>query len=343
MQPLTIARRAALVAAALLPLAQPLAAAEVVNIYNARHYGTDRQLWDAFTAETGIRVNVVDGTHEQLIQRMRTEGSNSPADLFITVDAGRLAEAKGLGLLQPVHSPTLDAEVPEHLRDHDGLWYGVAMRARILAYAKDRVDPASLSTYEALAEPAFKGKILVRSSTNVYNLSLIGSILAADGPEATARWCEGLVANMARPPEGGDTDQLAAVAAGVGDVAISNSYYLARLVASTKPQDQAVADKLAVFFPNQKDRGTHVNVSGVAVLKSAPHKDNAVKLLEYLVSPEAQRYFADVSLEYPVNAEVKPHPVLAAWGEFRQDPLNPTIYAEKAAEASMLTDRCGWR
>ena len=343
MQPLTLARRAALAAAVLLPFAQPLAAAEVVNIYNARHYGTDRQLWDAFTAETGIQVNVVDGTHEQLIQRMRAEGANSPADLFITVDAGRLAEASRLDLLQPVTSPRLEADVPAHLRDPKGLWYGLAMRARILAYARERVDPSSLSTYEALAEPAFKDKIVVRSSTNVYNLSLIGSLIAADGLEATAQWCKGLVANMARPPEGGDTDQIKAVAAGVGDIAISNTYYLARLAASAKPEDQAIATKLAVFFPNQENRGTHVNVSGAAVLKTAPNKDNAVKLIEYLTSPEAQRYFADVSLEYPVNPKVKPHPVLAAWGEFKQDPLNPTVYAEEAAAASKLTDQCGWR
>ena len=183
----------------------------------------------------------------------------------------------------------------------------------------------------------------MRSSTNVYNLSLVGSILAANGPEATETWCEGLVANMARPPEGGDTDQLKAVAAGVGDVAISNTYYLARLQASAKPEDQAVGEQLAVFFPNQGDRGTHVNVSGAGVLKTAPNQDNAVKLIEYLASPEAQRYFADVSLEYPANPEVAPHPVLAEWGEFKQDPLNPTLYAKNSAEAAMITDRCGWK
>lgn len=338
-----LSRRAVLAASAVLALVGPAAAEEVVNIYNSRHYGTDQQLWDGFTKATGIQVNVVEGTHEQLIQRMRSEGANSPADVFITVDAGRLAEASSLGLLQPVRSPVLEKAIPAHLRDPDGLWYGLAMRARILAYAKDRVKPEELSTYEALAEPRFKGKILVRSSTSVYNLSLVGSILAADGPAATEKWCEGLVANMARPPEGGDTDQLKAVAAGVGDIAISNSYYLARLAASDKPADKEVAKKLAVFFPNQKDRGTHVNVSGAAVLKTAPHKDNAVKLLEYLASPEAQRYFADVSLEYPANPAVEPHPVLEAWGPFKQDPLNPTLYAKNAAEAAMITDRCGWR
>ena len=340
---MSLPRRLLLVASALVLLSPGLQAAEVVNIYNSRHYGTDQALWDGFTKATGIEVNVVDGTHEQLIQRMQAEGENSPADVFITVDAGRLAQASGLGLLQPIQSELLTARIPASLRDPDGLWFGLAKRARVLVYAKDRQDPAQLSTYEALANPEFKGKVLVRSSTNVYNLSLVGSILAADGPEATETWCEGLVANMARPPEGGDTDQLKAVAAGVGDVAISNSYYFARLLASPKPEDQEVAQKLAVFFPNQGDRGTHVNVSGAGVLKTAPHPANAVKLIEFLASPEAQRYFADVSFEYPANPEVPPHAVLAEWGEFKQDPLNPTLYAKNSAEAAMITDRCGWK
>lgn len=343
MHPGKLSRRLLLAAVAVLTLAPPLAAQEVVNVYNSRHYGTDQQLWDGFKQETGIQVNVVEGTHEQLIQRMRSEGANSPADLFITVDAGRLAQAGDLGLLQPVPSPVLEASVPEHLRHPEGLWYGLAMRARVLVYAKDRVDPQSLSTYEALAEPRFKGKVLVRSSTNIYNLSLVGAILEANGPAATQAWCEGLVANMARPPEGGDTDQIKAVAAGVGDVAISNTYYFARLAASEKSEDKAVAEKLAVFFPNQEGRGTHVNISGAAVLKSAPHKENAVRLLEYLVSPEAQRYFAGVSFEYPANSAVEPHPVLAAWGPFKQDTLNAALYAKNAAEAAMITDRCGWK
>jgi len=217
------------------------------------------------------------------------------------------------------------------------------MRARVLVYDKERVDPAELSTYEALADPKFKGRILVRSSTSVYNLSLMGSIIAADGPDKAEAWAKGLVANMARPPEGGDTDQIKAVAAGVGDIAISNTYYFARLLASEKPEERAIADKLAIFFPNQGDRGTHVNVSGAGILKAAPNRDNAVKLLEYLVSPEAQRYFADISLEYPVNPAVKPHPVLAAFGDFKQDTLNAATYADNSIEAAEIMDRAGWR
>lgn len=317
--------------------------AQEVNIYNARHYGTDQQLWDAFTKETGIAVNVVEANHDELIQRLVAEGENSPADIFITVDAGRLALAAEKDLFASIKTPVLDADVPAHLRHPDGLWYGLAMRARVLVYDKERLNPAELSTYEALADPKFAGKIVVRSSTSVYNLSLMGSIIAADGAEKAETWAKGLVANMARPPEGGDTDQLKAVAAGVGDIAISNTYYLARLLASEKPEDRAIGEKLGVFFPNQDDRGTHVNISGAGVLKYAPNKDNAIKLLEFLVSPEAQRYFADISFEYPVNPAVKPHPVLAAFGEFKQDTLNAATFAANSLEASKIMDRAGWK
>jgi iron(III) transport system substrate-binding protein len=328
--------------AAALAFATPVAAAEV-NVFNARHYGTDQELWAGFTRATGIEVNVVEGGHDELIQRLVNEGANSPADVLITVDAGRLALAADKNLFQPVRSETLERIVPAHLRHPDGLWHGLAMRARVLVYDKARVDSADLSTYEALADPKFKGRILVRSSTNVYNLSLVGSILAADGPEKTEAWARGLVANFARPPEGGDTDQLKAIAAGQGEIAISNTYYLARLLASDKPEDRAVGEKLAVFFPNQGDRGTHVNITGAAVIKTAPNKENAIRLIEYLVSPEAQRYFADISLEYPVNPEVQPHPVLAAFGEFKQDTLNAAAYAANSAEAARIMDRVGWK
>ncbi len=330
-------------AAAVILVAAGGAQAQEVNIYNARHYGTDQQLWDTFTKETGIAVNVVEANHDELIQRLEAEGANSPADIFITVDAGRLALAAEKNLFESVKSPVLEADVPAHLRHPDGLWYGLAMRARVLVYDKERVNPTELSTYEDLADPRYAGKIVVRSSTNVYNLSLMGSIIAADGAEKAEAWATGLVANMARPPEGGDTDQLKAVAAGVGDIAISNTYYLARLLASDKPEERAIGEKLGVFFPNQGDRGTHVNISGAGVLKSAPNKDNAVKLLEFLVSPEAQRYFADISFEYPVNPAVKPHPVLANFGEFKQDTLNAATFAANSLEASKIMDRAGWK
>ncbi|HMR29972.1 MAG TPA: Fe(3+) ABC transporter substrate-binding protein [Geminicoccaceae bacterium] len=343
---LRITRRHAVAAVALAAslLAGGAARAEgEVNVYNARHYGTDDQLWNGLTKATGIKVNVVSGNHDELIQRMVTEGQNSPADLFITVDAGRLAFAMDKGVFQPVTSPVLDATIPANLREPSGLWYGMAMRARVIMYDKSKVKPGDISTYEDLADPKWKGQILIRSSTNVYNLSLMGSLLAAHGAEKTEAWCKGLVANMARPPEGGDTDQINAVAAGVGSLAVSNTYYLARLGSSGKPAEQAVFDKIGVIFPNQNDRGTHVNVSGVGVAKYAPNKDNAVKAMEYLASPEAQRYFADVSLEYPANPEVKPHPVLAGFGSFEQDKLNAATFAANSAEVAKIADRCGWR
>jgi iron(III) transport system substrate-binding protein len=318
-------------------------AEEVLNVYNARHYGTDDQLWNGLTAKTGIKVNVVSGNHDELIQRMLAEGANSPADLFITVDAGRLAFATDKGVFQPVTSPVLDKTIPANLREPSGLWYGMAMRARVIMYDKNKVKPGDIATYEDLADPKWKGQVLIRSSSNVYNLSLMGSLLAAHGPEKTEQWCEGLVANMARPPEGGDTDQIEAVAAGVGSLAVSNTYYLARLGSSGKEDEKAIFDKIGVVFPNQGDRGTHVNVSGVGVPKNAPNKESAIRALEYLASPEAQRYFADVSLEYPANPEVKPHPVLAGFGDFKQDQLNAATFAQNSAEVAKIADRCGWK
>ena len=310
---------------------------------NARHYGTDQQLWDGFERATGIKVNIVEGDHDALLQRIKAEGRRSPGDVFITTDAGRLGYAADNDLLQPASSATVDARIPAHLRDPRGLWVGLAVRARILAYAKERVKPDSLSTYEALAEPRFKGQILVRSSSNIYNLGLVGALIEADGVDATLAWCKGLVANLARRPEGGDTDQLKAAALGVGDIAISNTYYLARLAGSDIPEERAVAAKLGVLFPNQQDRGTHVNISGVGILAHAPNRDNAVKLIEYLTDELAQRYFADVSYEYPANPMVKPHPILAAWGEFKQDNVNAAKFAARSVDALKLVDNCGWR
>jgi iron(III) transport system substrate-binding protein len=326
-------------------LAAPWAAGAegVVNVYNARHYNTDSQLWDGFTKATGIRVRVVDGNHDELIQRLKAEGANSPADVFITVDAGRLALAAAENVLQPVRSPILEANIPAHLRHPDGLWYGISMRARIITYDKERVDPAKVATYEALGDPGLGYKVAIRSSTNVYNLSLLGSLIEVHGPERALAWCEGLVANLARPPQGGDTDQIKAVAAGAADVAVHNTYYLARLMASDKPEDRAVAAKVGIVFPNQGDRGTHVNLSGAALTRSAPNQAEAIRFLEYLSGEEAQRYLADVNLEYPANPAVKPHPILAEWGEFRQDTLNAAVYAARSAEAARISDRCGWK
>ena len=241
---------------------------------------------------------MVTASADELITRLENEGANSPADVLITVDAGRLHRAKAKGLLQPVRSELLETAVPASLRDPEGYWYGLTMRARVLVYDTSRVSPEELSTYEALAEPRWKGRILTRSSGNVYNQSLLASLVASLGEEAAEKWAAGVAANMARPPSGGDTDQIKAVAAGVGDVAISNTYYFGRLLASSDPEERRLAERLAVYFPNQEDRGTHVNVSGAGVTVSSKNVENAIRLLEFLTSEEAQKVFAEANFEY---------------------------------------------
>jgi iron(III) transport system substrate-binding protein len=346
-------RFAAVAAAALLAsglsagLGAPAALAQqgdrVVNVYSARHYDSDAELFRQFTQATGIRVNVVEGEASQLIERMAAEGRNSPADVLITVDAGRLWRAQEAGVLQPVRSEALERAVPAHLREPGGHWFGLSARARVFVYARDRVRPADMSTYEDLADPKWRGRILTRSSTNIYSQSLVGALIAANGEQATEAWARGLAANLARRPQGGDTDQILAVAAGEGDLAISNTYYLGRLMASDKPEDRAVAEKVAVFFPNQDGRGTHVNISGAGVAAHAPNRENAVRFLEFMASPEAQRIFAQNNFEFPVVEGIPTHPVVAEWGPFKQDTLNAAVYGRNNQQALMVTDRAGWR
>jgi len=319
------------------------AQANEVNVYNSRHYNTDKAIYEAFTAATGIKVNVIEGNHDELIQRMKSEGAGSPADLFITVDAGRLEMAAREGLLAEVKSETLNKAVPAYLRDPEGQWYGLSTRARILVYAKDRVKPEDLKDYEDLSKPFWKGRVLTRSGTHPYSLALTSSIVAANGAEKTEAWVKGLVANLARAPKGGDTDQIKAVAAGEGDVAISNSYYLGKLLTSSKPEDKDVAAKVGAIFPNQQGRGTHVNLSGAGVVKTAPHRENAVKLLEFLVGTEAQRHFADGNMEFPVNPAVQPHAALVSLGAFKQDKVNASAYLEHSQTALQIMDRAGWK
>lgn len=319
------------------------AQAAEVNVYSSRHYDTDKALYENFTAATGIKINLIEGKEDELIERIRNEGVNSPADMLVTVDAGRLYRAQQAGVLQPVKTDALLAAAPEHLREPDGYWYGLSKRARVLVYNKETVKPEELSTYEALTDPKWKGRVLIRSSTSVYNQSLAGSILAAHGEKGAEEWAKGVVANLARKPQGGDTDQIKAVAAGEGDVAVSNTYYFGRLVASTKPEDQAVAAKLGVFFPNQGDRGTHVNVSGAGIVKNAPNKAEAIKFLEYLLSPAAQKLFSESNFEYPVTPGADIHPVVAAWGTFKEDQLNAAVYGKNNAEALKIMDRAGWK
>ncbi|GMR12534.1 MAG: Fe(3+) ABC transporter substrate-binding protein [Gemmatimonadota bacterium] len=316
---------------------------QVVNVYSHRHYEADQELFRYFTEITGIKVNVQTASADELITRLETEGASTSVDLLITVDAGRLHRAKERGLLQSVSTATLDANVPSHLRDPDGFWYGLTQRGRVIVYATDRVDPSELSSYEDLADPRWKGRVLVRSSENIYNQSLLASIIAASGEEAAERWAEGVVANMARAPQGGDTDQIKDVAAGVGDVAIVNTYYLARLLNADEAGDRDLADKVGVFFPNQANRGTHVNVSGAGVTAHSPNRQNAIRLLEFLTDAKAQSVFAEANFEYPVKPGVEWAPTLAGWGEFVADTLNLATLGELNAQAVMVFDRAGWR
>jgi len=315
-----------------------------LNLYSARHYDSDRLLYDLFTRESGIRVRLIEGDADQLIERIRSEGANSPADVLITVDAARLWRAKQAGILAPVRSGVLEARVPEAFRDPEAEWFAVAMRARVVMYDKSRGRPEGLSRYEDLARPRWADTICVRSSSHPYNVSLMASIMAGGtGVAAAEAWARGVVANMARPPQGGDVPQIRAVAAGQCRFAIANTYYLARMAASSDPAERAVADKVGVIFPNQGDRGAHVNISGAGMVRTAPHKQAAQRFLEFLVSDEAQRRFAGASFEYPIVESVPPHPALAALGRFRADSLNAALYGQNSAEALRLMQRAGWR
>jgi len=317
----------------------------VVNLYSGRHYEADKQLYEQFTQQTGIKVNVVQASGNELITRIEREGANSPGDLFFAEDAGVVGRVKDKGLFQPVKSAALEQNIPANLREPQGHWFGLSTRARVIMYHMDRVKPEQLSTYEDLADPKWKGKILVRSSTNVYNQSLAVGMMEANGVEKAEAWAKGIVANMARAPQGGDRDQITAVMAGEGDIAISNTYYLGHLIAAGKPGQY---DKLGVFFPNQKGagadgRGTQVNISGIGVLKHAPNKDNAVKFIEFLSTPEAQKVFAAANFEYPVRKDAEISPVIAKYGTFKADPLPVSVLAKKNAEAVKLLDRAGWK
>lgn len=336
-------RKALIAAAVMAPLGALPAMAQELNLYNSRHYDTDEALYTNFTKATGIKINRIEDTEDKLMERMRAEGRNSPADVFITVDAGRIARAKEMGLFQPIQSKVLNDAIPANFRDPDGNWYGFSKRVRVIVYNKDKVKPTELSTYEDLADPKWKGRVTIRSSTNVYNQSLTGAMLAAKGEAFTETWAKGIAANLSRPPRGGDTDQIKAIAAGEGDVAIVNNYYYARLVRSSKPDEKAVADKVGIFFPNQGDRGTHINISGAGVAANAPNKDAAIKFLEYLTTPEAQAIFAEGNNEFPIVKGAKLGPLLAQWGEFKEDQLNAATFGKNNAEALKIMDRAGWK
>ncbi len=317
---------------------------KVVNVYSARHYQTDEALYSGFTKRTGIKVNRIEGGEDALIERVRNEGARSPADVLITVDAGRLWRAEQLGLFQPVRSELLEKAIPQSYREPTGKWFGFSVRARVIAYNKDKVKPQELATYESLADPKWKGRVCMRSSTNVYNLSLMGALIDHLGEQKAEAWAKAVRDNLAQPPQGGDTDQLKAIAAGQCDVTISNQYYYARLARSDKDDEKRIAERIGIVFPNQQTWGTHVNISGGGVLKNAPHKEAAVKFLEYLASDEAQLSFADGNNEWPVVAAVKvDNPVLHSLGDFKPDRLNVAVLGRNQPSSQKIYDRVAWK
>jgi len=338
-------RRFTLPLLASLLIAGPATAQEtVLNLYSSRHYQSDDQLYANFTRATGIRINRIDGKEDELIQRIRREGRASPADVFITVDAANLQAADDAGLFEPVRSKVIESRVPAQFRGEDNRWFGFSYRARVIVYNKDKINPADAQTYADLAHPKFKGKLCVRSGGHVYNRSLMASIIYNNGDENALDWARGIVANLARAPKGGDTDQIRAVAAGECDIGLSNHYYYARLMASDKAADQDVVKKVAIVFPDQKGKGTHVNISGGGILKTAPNKAAAIKFLEYLASDEAQAYFANGNNEWPTVASVKlNNPQLDALGKFKVDTLRAGALAQYTPKAQRFIDRAGWK
>lgn len=330
----------ALALSALTPAAQ--AQDNVLNLYSARHYQTDEALYANFTKQTGIRINRIEGREEELLERLRNEGASSPADVFITVDAARLSIADSMGLFAPMGSKMVDARIPAHLRTPD--WAAFSVRARVIVYNKANVNPAEVQTYEDLANPRLKGKFCSRSGSHPYNVSLLSSIIAHQGEAKAEEWARGAAANFARTPKGGDTDQIKAVAAGECGVAVSNTYYLVRLMRSDAPADKEVVSKIGVVWPNQAGSGTHVNISGGGMLKNAPHKEAARKFLEYLASDEAQSYFAAGNNEWPaVPTVATKNPTLESLGKFKADTLPVATLAKNTAAAQKIYDRVGWK
>ncbi|WP_237828888.1 extracellular solute-binding protein [Sandaracinobacteroides sayramensis] len=314
-----------------------------VNLYTARHYDSDLPLYEAFTRETGITINRIEGNADQLIARMKSEGASSPADLFITADAGALWRAQQAGLFQPVRSETLDSRIPENLREPNGNWYGFMRRARVVAYDSAKVRPEEIDDYAKLAGPRFKGKICVRSADSVYNLSLVGAMIEELGADKAGEWVRGIVGNMARPPEGGDRDQIRAVGAGVCEVALTNSYYYIRMATGDSEADRKVTERVKLGFPSLGGKGAHVNISGGGIATNAPNKDNALRLLEFFSSAETQRHIASQNNEFPASPDVAPPPPVDAYADFVANPMGVAAFAARQPEAQTMMSAAGWR
>jgi iron(III) transport system substrate-binding protein len=321
-------------------LAPCASTAAEINVYSARHYDTDFALYDTFTEQTGIEVNLIEGGSDALIERILSEGELSPADLLITVDGGRLWRAAEAGIFQPVTSDVLEERISDNLRDPGNFWFGLSKRARVIVYNRTEGLPAP-ARYEDLVDKVYRGRVCMRSSSNIYNLSLLASMIESAGVDAAEGWAEGVVANFARTPQGNDTAQLKAVASGECGVTIANTYYLGRLMGSDDPADQAVVEALGVVFPNQDDRGAHVNISGAGVTRYAPNREAAILFLEYLTGDYAQRLFAEGNNEYPITGETTGP--IAGLGTFREEAVNASLFGKRQAEAVRVFDRAGWR
>lgn len=320
------------------------ASAQELNLYSSRHYQTDEALYTSFTKATGIKVNRIEAGEDPLIQRIRNEGASSPADVLVTVDAGRLWRAEQMGLFQPIESKVLAERLPAHMRTPDNQWFGFSARARVIVYNKAAVNPADVQNYEDLADPKLKGKVCTRSGSHIYNLSLMSALIEHLGETKAEQWAKGVVANFARAPKGGDTDQIRAVAAGECGVAISNSYYYVRLMKSTKPEDRKVIAATGLIWPNQKSFGTHMNVSGAGVIKTAPNRAAAIRFLEYLTSDSAQTYFASGNNEWPVVKNVPlDNKALESLGKFKMDTLNISALGRNQPAAQKIFDRVGYK
>jgi len=318
-------------------------ASEEVNLYSARKEALIKPLLDTFTKQTGIKVNLVTGKAKTLLKRLQSEGRNTPADILLTTDAGNLHAAKTAGLLQAVDSTVLTATVPQNLRDSDNQWLALSIRSRVIVYSKERVKASELSTYEELVNPKWKKRICIRSSSNIYNQSLLASLIAHNGVSKAEEWAKGIVANMAQSPKGNDRAQVKAVAVGICDIAIINTYYMGVMQEKDADQQKA-ASQVSVFFPNQEGRGAHINISGAGLIKGAKHKENAIKLLEFLISDDAQKWYAQANHEYPIKADIPVSKIVEAWGyPFKQDNLNVDELGKHNTEAVKIFDRIGWK
>lgn len=317
--------------------------AEELTVYTHRHYESDQDLFKQFEKKTNIKLNIVNASADELIQKMSLEGEQSPADVLITVDAGRLYRAKSQNLLQPISSQLIDSIVPTHLKDEDGQWVGLTKRARVIAYFKEEVDPTKLSTYEELTSEQWQEDILVRSSSNIYNQSLLASIIANNDKAFAEKWAQGIVDNMARAPKGNDRDQVKAVANNEGQLAIVNTYYIGKLLNSEDENEVKAGESVTIFFPNQETTGTHINVSGIGIAKYSPNKENAIKFIEFLLKEDAQNIFAGSNYEYPVNPNVEPTGILKEWGDFKEDKLSLNELGKNNKEAVIIFDKVGWK